>query len=138
MRGWHNLLARQEYVPEHATCMQVPIANQATVPAEPWSRKKEIVVKFVILTLFTAVLGFAQGWATTRSYKPEQMPGFRVGLLHGFLMPAALPGLVMGNDLPIYAPNNQGPPYKIGYIIGLNTCGTVFFGISFARFRRRA
>jgi hypothetical protein len=27
--------------------------------------------------------------------------------------------------------------YKIGYIIGLNTCGTIFFGISFARFRRR-
>jgi hypothetical protein len=116
--------------------MQVPIANQAAIPAEPWSRKKEIVVKFVVLTLFTAVLGFAQGWATTRYYKPDQMPGFRMGLLHGFLMPAALPGLVMGNDLPIYATNNQGPPYKIGYIIGLNSCGTIFFGISFVRFRR--
>ena len=39
-------------------------------------------------------------------------------------MPAALPGLVGGNDLPIYAPNNLGRPYKIGYIVGLNTCGT--------------
>jgi hypothetical protein len=117
--------------------MQVPIANQPSVPAASWSRKKELLVKFVILTLFTAALGFAQGWATTRYYKPEQMPGLRMGFLHGFLMPAALPGLVMGHDLPIYASNNQGPPYKIGYIIGLNTCGTIFFGISFVPLRRR-
>jgi hypothetical protein len=135
--GRYNLLAGLNRLPEHAARMQVPIANQATVPAEPWSRKKELVVKFVVLTLFTAVLGFAQGWATTRYYKPDQMPGFRMGLLHGFLMPAALPTLVMGHDLPIYATNNQGPPYKIGYIIGLNSCGTIFFGISFVRFRRR-
>jgi len=117
--------------------MQVQAANQTDVPRLPWSRKKELLVKFVILTLFTILLGCAQGWATPRFYKPDQVPGFRVGLLHGFLMPAALPVLVMGHDLPIYATNNEGPPYKIGYIIGLNTCGTIFFGISFARFRRR-
>jgi hypothetical protein len=118
--------------------MQVPIA-QSTAPVEaaPYSRKKEILVKFVILTLFSAVLGLAQGWAAPRYYKPDHVAGFHMGLLHGALMPAALPTLVMGHDLPIYAINNEGPPYKIGYILGLNTCGTIFFGISFIRFRRR-
>jgi len=52
-------------------------------------------------------------------------------------MPAALPGLVGGKDLPIYAPNNEGRAYKIGYILGLNTCGTMFFGVAFWQPRRR-
>ena len=52
-------------------------------------------------------------------------------------MPAALPGLLMGNDLPIYAPNNSGRAYKIGYILGLNSCGTCFFGIAFWQPRRQ-
>ena len=52
-------------------------------------------------------------------------------MMEGALMPAALPGLVGGKDLPIYAPNNLGRPYKIGYILGLNTCGTIYFGIAF-------
>ena len=46
-------------------------------------------------------------------------------------MPAALPGLLLGQNLPIYAPNNSGRAYNIGYIFGINTCGTLFFGISF-------
>ena len=45
--------------------------------------------------------------------------------MEGALMPAALPGLLMGHDLPIYAVNNTGRGYRIGYILGLNTCGYV-------------
>ena len=59
------------------------------------------------------------------------MAGFRTGLLEGALMPAALPGLLGGKDLPIFAPNNVGRGYKIGYILGLNTCGTFFYGVAF-------
>ena len=59
-----------------------------------------------------------------------------MGVLHGMLMPAALPGLLMGNDLPIYAPNNTGRTYNIGYAFGVNCCGTLFFGISFWQPRR--
>jgi hypothetical protein len=95
------------------------------------------VVKIVVLTLLTAVLGFAQGWSATRCYKPDHEAGFHMGLLHGMLMPAALPGLLLGKDAPIYAPNNSGRPYKIGYLFGINTCGTIFFGISFWRPKRQ-
>ncbi len=102
-----------------------------------FSKAKVIAIKIIALTLFTVALGFAQGWASTRTYKPEPVAGFHLGLLHGMLMPAALPGLVMGHDLPIYAPNNSGRSYNIGYILGINTCGTIFFGIGFWQPRRR-
>ena len=75
-------------------------------------------------------LGFVQGWASSRCYKPDHVAGFHMGVLHGILMPAALPGLLMGNDLPIYAPNNSGRTYNIGYALGVNSCGTIFFGVS--------
>lgn len=46
-------------------------------------------------------------------------------------MPAALPALLMGKDLPIYASSNVGRYYNIGYIAGVNLCGMIFFGFGF-------
>jgi hypothetical protein len=117
--------------------MQVPAATPPEAQAPGWSRKKEIVVKFEALTLLTAVLGLAQGWSATRCYKPDHEAGFHMGLLHGLMMPAALPGLLLGKNPPIYAPNNSGRPYKIGYLFGINTCGTIFYGVSFWRPKRQ-
>ncbi len=91
----------------------------------------------IALTAITLALGFTQGWASKRFYQPDYVAGFHTGLLEGALMPAALPGLLLGHDLPIYAPNNEGRAYKIGYILGLNTCGTFFFGVAFWKPRRR-
>jgi hypothetical protein len=91
----------------------------------------------IVLTVITLVLGFAQGWASARFYRPDYVAGFHIGLLEGALMPAALPGLLLGKDLPIYAPNNVGRGYKIGYILGLNTCGTFFFGAAFWQSKRK-
>ncbi|HLX96566.1 MAG TPA: hypothetical protein VKU37_12550 [Verrucomicrobiae bacterium] len=102
-----------------------------------FSKARFIIFKAIALTALTLVLGFAQGWASSRCYKPDHVAGFHMGILHGILMPAALPGLLMGQDLPIYAPNNSGRPYNIGYIFGINTCGTIFFGVAFWRPRRR-
>ena len=101
------------------------------------SKAKELTIKIVALTLLGVALGCAQGWASSRCYKPDHVAGFNVGVLHGILMPAALPGLLMGNDLPIYAPNNSGRTYNIGFAVGVNCCGTLFFGISFWQPRRR-
>ena len=106
------------------------------VPAE-LSRARVITIKIIALTVLTLALVFAQGWASSRYYRPDYVAGFPTGLLEGALMPAALPGLMAGKDVPIYAPNNLGRPYKIGYIVGLNTCGTLFFGIAFWQPRRR-
>ena len=90
-----------------------------------------IIVKFIVMTLFVLALAYLQGWASKSSYKPENCADFRMGIIHGILMPAAFPGLLAGHDLPIYAPNNTGRNYKIGYILGINTCGTVFFGVAY-------
>jgi hypothetical protein len=101
------------------------------------SPKKVIIIKIILLTVISLGLGFTQGWASTRLYRPDYVAGFGTGMLEGALMPAALPGLVTGKDLPIYAPNNLGPPYKIGFILGLNTCGTFFFGVAFWQPKRK-
>ena len=98
-----------------------------------FSLAKFIIIKGVAMTLLTIVLAVMQGWAAPRFYKADRTAGFNTGLLEGALMPAALPGLLMGHDLPIYAPNNSGRPYNIGYILGINTCGTLFFGVAFWR-----
>ena len=116
--------------------MVEPVQTQAATPAGP-SKAKVIVVKFIAMTAISLALIFAQGWAAPRYYKPDYVAGFYTGLLEGALMPAALPGLLTGHDLPIYAPNNVGRGYEIGYILGLNACGTFFFGVAFWQPRRR-
>ena len=62
--------------------------------------------------------------------------GFGRGMLQGALMPAALPNLLVGNDVVIYAPNNTGRTYKLGYTCGVNACGAIFFGWFFWRVSR--
>ncbi len=116
--------------------MSETIQEQVATPAG-LSKTKVIVIKIIALTAISLALISAQSWATPRYYQPDHVAGFYTGLLEGALMPAALPGLVGGHDLPIYAPNNVGRGYKIGYILGLNTCGTLFFGVAFWQPRRR-
>ncbi len=112
--------------------VQAPVATPAGL-----SKAKVIIIKIIALTAISLALILAQGWAAPRYYQPDYAAGFYTGLLEGALMPAALPGLLGGKDVPIYAPNNDGRPYKIGYILGLNACGTFFFGVAFWQPRRR-
>lgn len=114
----------------------VPALQTQTETPARFSPAQVIIIKIVVMTLFTLALGFAQG-ASSHTYQPEFFAGFHTGLLHGMLMPAALPSLLMGHDLPLFAPSNSGRTYKIGCLLGLNTCGTFFFGISFWQPRQR-
>ncbi len=77
------------------------------------------------------VFGWAYGWAAPRLYRPEAPAGFWLGAVHGALMPVALPSLLLGRDVPIYAAHGTGRGYKLGYIAGINLCGFVFFGLAF-------
>ena len=108
-----------------------------TAPSSEFSKAKVIVIKSIAMTVLSLALIFGQNCAATRYYQPDYLAGFYTGLLEGALMPAALPGLLAGHDVPIYAPNNTGRGYKIGYILGLNACGTLFFGIAFWMPHRR-
>ncbi|MBU6410822.1 MAG: hypothetical protein KGR98_10595, partial [Verrucomicrobia bacterium] len=126
-----NSLSRMEKsVPEQMT------APQTTTPARP-AKVKAIAVKIVSLSALALALGLAQNWATARHYKPDRVAGFYTGILQGMLMPAALPGLLLGKDLTIYATHNSGRAYNIGYILGVNACGTLFFGLAFWQPRPR-
>ena len=111
-------------------CMATPAPNQDATVA-PSSKWRQQAIKIAALTLFSLALGFGYDRAAPRTYAPERVAGFFTGMMHGALMPAALPTLVFGKDLPIYAPSNVGRGYNIGFILGLNTCGTLFFGLAF-------
>jgi hypothetical protein len=95
----------------------------------------------VVRTILTIVaLAFVIGVVLQRSAEAanrgNQRAGFGRGLLHGVLMPMAFPNLLVGKDVPIYAPNNTGVSYKLGYTAGVNACGAVFFGCFFWRWNR--
>ena len=93
----------------------------------------KIFRKIVTLVIVTVLFGWIYGWASPWAYPKNRTAGFGYGMLHGALMPVALPSLVIGRDVPIYAADNSGRFYKIGYICGINLCGLAFFGPIFWR-----
>jgi hypothetical protein len=95
-----------------------------------------------ILFRVAAVLaiGFLIGWVLNRaaeSFEQTDRPaGFARGVVQGALMPMAMPNLLVGRDVVIYAARNTGRTYRLGYTLGVNGCGLVFFGLFFWRMRR--
>ncbi len=87
--------------------------------------------KALALVALGVVFGMLYDWAAPWAYPPKQPVGFSYGVLHGAMMPISLPTLIMGKDVTIYASDNSGRGYKIGYICGINLCGLVFFGAAF-------
>lgn len=89
--------------------------------------------KALTMAIVTVVFGWFYGWASPWAFPKERAADFKYGVLHGALMPLSLPTLVMGKDVPIFASDNTGRGYKIGYICGINACGLFFFGAAFRR-----
>jgi hypothetical protein len=116
--------------------MVTPATGSEAVPVRP-SLVKRLLVKAATLVGLGLLLGFGYDWAAPRLYGPERTAGFRLGILHGALMPTALPSLLLGKDVPIFAVTSTGRTYKLGYIAGINLCGLVFFGSAFWRPRER-
>jgi len=94
---------------------------------------KRILRKAAVFLLVTLLFGWFYGWASPWAFPKERTFGFGFGMLHGALMPLALPSLALGKDVEIFAAQNSGRPYKIGYICGINLCGLAFFGPLFWR-----
>lgn len=111
------------------------IATQAKliVAGRAWRR---------ILVRLGSILLLAVGvsWGVHRSMesvgRSGRPAGFCQGMLHGALMPCALPNLLLGQDVSIYAERNSGRTYKLGYTVGVNACGAIFFGFFFWRINR--
>ena len=113
----------------------LPISDQAQPTP---TRRKLWLAKIATFLIASALLGWSYGWAFSRAFPKDQTFGFGYGMLHGALMPLALPSLLLGQDVEIFAADNSGRPYKIGYICGINVCGLAFFGSLFWRPKRGA
>jgi len=94
---------------------------------------KAWLAKAVVFLSVTVLLGWFYGWASPRFFPKDKSAGLGLGIIHGALMPMALPSLLMGQDVDIYQTRNTGRPYKLGYIAGINACGLIFFGAAFWR-----
>jgi hypothetical protein len=108
--------------------------------APPDNRARKILLRIAGLLLLAVVIGSIEGYAVSLSNRSAHPAGFARGVVHGALMPAALPNLLVGRDITIYATVNTGRTYKLGYTVGVNGCGAIFFGIFFwrlSRWRRR-
>ena len=92
---------------------------------------RRLILSFVIWTTVTLLLGMGLDRMARSRTESTEPAGFALGLAHGALMPMALPALVMGRDVAIYARSNSGRPYHFGYVLGVNVCGAIFFGWSF-------
>ena len=113
-------------------------------PEEPKSPPKPNVLKRLARRFLTivgaAVIIGAIFHFVAHSAQQLKPAGFTAGLAHGALMPMALPNLLVGDDVVIYAEENTGRLYKLGYTVGVNGCGLLFFGFFFwrvSRWRRR-
>ena len=96
--------------------------------------------RFLLRLLSLLLLATCIGWILNRTghavTERGGVAGFGVGIVQGTLMPLALPNLVIGDDVNIYATNNTGRSYKLGYTAGVNLCGVLFFGFFSWRIRR--
>jgi hypothetical protein len=115
--------------------MQPP---ESADPKKRWSFGG--ILRFLLRLALIFVITWAWGWilnkSATSSNAQTEAAGFSRGMLHGALMPGAMPSLLFGKDVVIYAENNNGRLYKLGYTFGVNACGAFFFGTFFWRLRK--
>jgi hypothetical protein len=100
-------------------------------PVRAPSKWRNLIITFVIWTLVMFGVGMTLDGTARADLKGNQPAGFGLGMVHGALMPLALPRLATGGDVAIYALNNTGRSYHLGYTLGVNLCGAAFFGFSF-------
>ena len=101
-------------------------------------RKRLPVVLFGVVVVLLVGWGIGNLTSALEAYTSRQPGpgGFGRGILHGVLMPFSLPNLVVGQNVAIYQSDNVGRLYNLGYTMGVNCCGLVFFSYSFWRLKR--
>jgi hypothetical protein len=88
---------------------------------------KNILITSIAILLLVTLSSCAPEGPTAQQY------GFLFGIWHGICFPFALIGKVLSMDVGIYAENNTGLFYWVGYILGLS----IIFGGGGASSRRR-
>jgi len=102
-----------------------------------WAKRLlRLAVQIACVFAIAVIVGAGLNRAAVALERSGRQAGFCQGMLQGALMPMAMPSLLMGRDVTIYAQNNTGRPYKLGYTAGVNACGAIFFGYAFWRWKR--
>lgn len=96
---------------------------------------RKLLIRILLFLIAANCIGLALHYSQ-RLTGSAQRAGFARGVLQGALMPLALPNLLAGQDVNIYALENTGRTYKLGYTVGVDVCGSIFFGYFFWRFSR--
>lgn len=97
---------------------------------------RKLLVRALIFLVAAVALGSAFHFNQRSLLRAGQPAGLGLGIAHGALMPLALPSLLAGRNVEIYASENTGRAYKLGYTMGVNGCGLIFFGVLFRRVSR--
>jgi hypothetical protein len=106
--------------------------NLSSVPRA----RRNLVSRLAAILLLAFVIGWILNQVAEQLDGSRRPAGFVRGLIQGALMPASMPNLLIGHDVVIYAQNNNGVFYKLGYTMGVNACGAVFFGLFYWRLKR--
>jgi len=104
--------------------------------AEAHCAKRNVIVRIASIILLAFIIGWTLNQISRHLDRGMRPAGFARGLMQGAMMPAAMPNLLVGHDIAIYSVNNNGVFYKLGYTMGVNSCGAVFFGAFFWRVNR--
>ncbi len=96
-------------------------------------RARKIALRIAYILALATCIGWGLGRVGAFFNRDLRPAGFSRGMIQGALMPLAVPNLLVGDDVIIYAPNNTGRSYKLGYALGVNVCGVIFFGFFFWR-----
>ena len=99
-------------------------------------RVLRIAVRIGVVLCVAFLVGVILNRISATLEKDARPAGFTRGMLQGALMPMTFPNLIVGNEVTIYSERNTGRSYKLGYTLGVNVCGIVFFGLFFWRLTR--
>ena len=102
----------------------------------PSNKAGRVLLRILVIVIVTYGFGWLMNESMVLTNKREEAAGFAAGMIHGALMPGAMPSLLFGRDIVIYAPRNNGRLYKLGYTFGVNACGALFFGTFYWRLHR--
>ncbi len=113
-----------------------PMPATATNVSIPARARPNWIIRLACIVLLAFLIGWTLNRVAQYLDNSGRPAGFVRGLVQGALMPAAMPNLLVGHDVAIYAKDNNGVFYKLGYTMGVNACGAIFFGLFYWRLKR--
>ncbi len=81
-----------------------------------------LVAALAFMSVPQKVSAFSLGYIDERSAGASEQPGLLAGIWHGLLAPYSLAVHLFDGDIGMYARNNAGWFYDLGFLIGVSGC----------------